>query len=37
MQLLYCFKRLGAGVEVELENYSNKFKASPKLMVKYDF
>lgn len=37
IQLLYCFKRLGAGVEVELENYSNKFKASPKLMVKYDF
>ena len=37
MQLLYCFNKIGAGIELEMENYLNDFKASPKLMVKYDF
>ncbi len=37
IQLLYCLKRFGIGIELEMENYVTDFKASPKLMVKYDF
>ena len=37
LQLLYCLKRFGVGIELEMENYVTDFKASPKLMVKYDF
>ena len=37
IQLLYCLKRFGIGTEVELENYASDFKASPKVMLKYNF
>lgn len=37
LQLLYCFNRLGAGTEVEIENYFDEVKVSPKLMLKYNF
>ena len=37
LQLLYCFKYFGAGVEVELENYFGKVQCSPKMMLKYSF
>lgn len=37
LQLLYCFNHLGAGTEVEIENYFEDVKTSPKLLLKYNF
>ena len=34
MQLLYCFREFGSGVEVELENWSGEVSAHPKMMLK---
>lgn len=37
IQLLYCFRELGAGVEVELENWTGSVSAHPKMMLKVKF
>lgn len=34
MQILYCFRELGVGIEIECENWNRKVAFHPKTMIK---